>query len=349
MDSRKINSEVTHSNLGLEKVLKEMITELKGKYTGNVYVVCQSDRAIYPRIYSDLYEKYSDNSESIHNTIQSAVNATSAYRGDIVLVMPDKWQEQIYIADKPGIKIKAVVPGWQTQMRPGDGPTKYPWTPAGTPTGALTGGATFYVLSQSVEITGFNFDGGGGYSGIYVGDGDVVAGLVALGYGNENAASCWIHDNLFSGQSEGHYGVDLEGVGANCVVEHNILEKWTKDAVRVGSYSSRSNQGVTVRNNDFLAGNSAYGVTVINIAGGNVNTAIEDNNFRDGKSLAFTAAVNSLTTDGVTAIMGNRFGTVLSIIAQATDRVSGNHFVVNGNATPASNSYVAMIAGGVVT
>jgi hypothetical protein len=326
-----------------------MIMEMKGKYPGNVYIVCQSDRAIYAKLYSDLYEKYSDNSVSIHNTIQAAVNATSAYRGDVVLVMPDKWQEQIYIADKPGIAIKAVVPGWQTQMRAGDGPTKYPWTPAGTPTGALTGGATFYVLSQSVEISGFNFDGGGGYSGIYVGDADVVAGLVALGYGNENAASCWIHDNLFSGQGEGHYGVDLEGVGANCKIEHNIFEKWTKDAVRVGSYSSRSNQGVTVRDNEFLAGNSGYGVTVIDIAGGNVNTGIIRNTFRDGKSLAFTAAVNSLTTDGVTSIIHNDFATVLSIIAQATDRVSGNTFVANGNATPASNSYLAHIAGGVVT
>ena len=353
MKTSDVNSETTHGNFGLEKVLKGMISELKGKYPGNVYIVCQSDRAIYPKLYSDFYERYSDNSVSVHNHIQDAVDATQAYRGDIVLVMPDKWQEQTYIADKPGIKIQAVVPGWQTQMRPGDavgqGHPAYPWTPAGTPTGALTGGAAFYVLSQSVEISGFNFDGGGGNSGIYVGDADVVAGLVALGWGNENAASCWIHDNLFSGQGEGHYGVDLEGVGANCVVENNIFEKWIKDAVRVGSYSSRSNQGVTVRNNDFLAGNSGYGVTVINIAGGNVNTTIENNNFRDGKSLAFTAAVNSLTTDGVTAILGNRFGTVLSIIGQATDRVSGNHFVTNGNATPASNSYVAMIAGGVVT
>jgi hypothetical protein len=348
MDVSKVNSEVTHGNLGLEKVLKTMITEMKGKYPGNVYVVCQSDRSIYAKLYSDLYEKYSDNSVSIHNTIQAAVDATQAYRGDVVLVMPDKWQEQIYIADKPGIKIKAVVPGWQTQMRPGDGATKYPYTPAGTPTGS-EGSAAFYVLSQSVEISGFNFDGGGGYNGIYVGDADVVAGLVALGYGNENAASVWIHDNLFSGQGEGLYGVNLEGCGANAIVEHNIFEKWTKDAVRVGSYSSRSNQGVTVRDNEFLAGNSGYGVTVINIAGGNVNTGIIRNTFRDGKSLAFTAGVNSLTTDGVTSIIGNDFATVLSIIAQATDRVSGNTFVANGNATPASNSYLSHIAGGVVT
>ncbi|MCR4305474.1 MAG: hypothetical protein NUV73_00130 [Candidatus Daviesbacteria bacterium] len=344
-----MNSGVTHGNLELEKVLRNVISELKGSYPGNVYIACQSDRAIYSKLYSDFFERYSDNSVSVHNTIQSAVNATAAYRGDIVLVMPDKWQEQIYIADKPGIKIRAVVPGWQTQMRAGDGPTKYPWTPLGTPTGALTGGAAFYVLSQSVEISGFNFDGGGGYSGVYVGDADVVAGLVALGYGNENAASAWIHDNLFSGQSEGHYGVDLEGVGANCVIEKNIFEKWTKDAVRVGYYSSRSNQGVTVRDNEFLAGNSAYGVTVINIAGGNINTLIARNTFRDGKSLAFTAAVNALTTDGVTSIIRNDFATVLSIIAQATDRVSGNTFVANGNATPASNSYLAHIAGGVVT
>jgi len=345
MKTSDVNQEITHGNLGLERVLKGMIAELKGKYPGNVYIACQSDRSIYAKLYSDFYEKYSDNSVSIHNTIQSGVNATQAYRGDIVLVMPDKWQEQIYIADKQGIAIKAVVPGWETQMRPGDASTKYAFTPAGTPTGAATS-ATFYVLSRSVEISGFNFDGGGGYSGIYVGDADVVAALVALGYGNENASSCWIHDNLFSGQGEGHYGVGLEGVGAGCKIEKNIFEKWTKDAVRLGSYSSRSNQGVTIRDNEFLAGNSGYGVTVINIAGGNVNTLIARNTFRDGKSLAFTAAVNALSTDGVTTIAGNHFATLLSIIAQATDRVSGNTFVTAGNATPASNHYIQEAAGG---
>jgi hypothetical protein len=349
MDTRKINGEVTKGNIGLEKVLKEMVSDMKGKYPGNVYIVCQSDRSIYAKLYSDLYEKYSDNSVSIHNTIQAAVDATQAYRGDVVLVMPDKWQEEIYIADKPGIKIKAVVPGWETQMRPSDATTKYPWTPAGTPTGALTGGATFYVLSRSVEISGFCFDGGGGYSGIYVGDADVVAGLVALGYGNENAAGVMIHDCLFEGQGEGHYGIDLEGCGSGAIIEKNVFNKWTKDAIRVGSYSSRSNQMPVIRDNEFLAGNSGYGVTVINIAGGNVNTGIIRNTFRDGKSLAFTAGVNSLTTDGVTSVIGNDFATVLSIIAQATDRISGNTFVANGNATPASNSYLAHIAGGVVT
>jgi hypothetical protein len=333
---------IAHGNKELGKLLRDFDLWIdRSGYPGNVYYVAQSDRAYYPYLYERFNRQYEDTSVSVHNTIQAAVNAAKQYRGDIVVVTPDKWQEQVIIGDKQGLKIKGIAQGWETQMRPGDAATKYPWTPAGIPTGALTGGATFYVLCRSVEISGFNFDGGGGYSGIYVGDADVVAGLVALGWGNENTASVFIHDNLFSGQGEGHYGVDLEGCGANAVIENNIFEKWTKDAVRVGSYSSRSNQGVTVRNNDFLAGNSGYGVTVINIAGGNVNTAIEDNNFRDGKSLAFTAAVNSLTTDGVTAIMGNKFGTVLSIIAQATDRVSGNYFVTNGNATPASNDYVS--------
>ena len=333
----RINSAVTHGNLALERVLRNLQDSIGAGYPGNIYYVAQADTDYYSVLYDAVYQKYNDGSVSIHNTIQGAVDAAKELRGDVIYVMPDKWKEQVVIEDKGGLKIFGVMHGWETQMRSGDATTKYPWTPAGTPTGALTGGAAFYVLSRSVEIAGFCFDGGGGYSGIYVGDGDVVAGLAST---NNNAASVWIHDNLFEGQGEGHYGIDLEGCGSGAVIEHNVFNKWTKDAIRVGSYSSRSNQAPVIRENDFLAGNSGYGVDIINIAGGNVNTLVSKNTFRDGKSLAFTAAVNSVTTDGVTGIIGNHFGTVLSIIAQATDRVSGNYFVTNGNATPASNDYV---------
>ena len=48
-----------------------------------------------------------------------------------------------------------------------------------------------------------------------------------------------------------------------------------------------------------------------------------------------------MSTDGITSIVGNHFATLLSMIAQAADRISGNYFVTAGNATPASNDYVS--------
>jgi len=79
---------VTHGNLELEKVLSEIVKDLNfGFGSGNTYYAIQSTDTIYPEFYKKYFEKYDDGSVSIHNTIQSALDAAVANRGDTVVIV----------------------------------------------------------------------------------------------------------------------------------------------------------------------------------------------------------------------------------------------------------------------
>ena len=88
MNTHKINSEITHGNVGLEKVLKEMNGEIcSGWGSGNTYYAIQSTDAIYGYFYDKYFEKYADGSVSIYNTIQGALDVCVANRGDTVVII----------------------------------------------------------------------------------------------------------------------------------------------------------------------------------------------------------------------------------------------------------------------
>ena len=331
MNKTDINSEITHGNFGLERVLRNMVGELQGKYPGNIYYACQSDRSFYADFYSTYYKKYEDDSVSIHNTIQAAVDAATQYRGDIVIVMPDKWQENVYVDNQEGLKLFGVGNGYGIQWRSSDGATKLPFTPYG---GTAVGGVCLAILSRDVEIANMMFDPDGGHACLYVGDGDLLTtggGLTAIT--NQNSASCKVHNCQFgAGGSSSYYGVVLEGCGDGFEVRDSLFEGLLYAGVYVGGYSSRSNQNPVILNNRFLAGASGYGVDVKNIAGGNINTLIQENSFRDGKGRAFTYAVRSATTDGITSTIKNAFACANKISMTAADFCSGDTFVSAGNA-----------------
>lgn len=332
MKKTDINQETTRGNIGLERVLKNLVGELSGKYPGNIYYACQSDRTFYADFYSAYYKKYEDDSVSIHNTIQAAVDASSAYRGDLVIVMPDKWQENVVVYQKQALKMFGVGNGYEMQWRSSDGPTKFPYTPYG---GTAVGGVCLAVLSRDVEVANMMFDPDGTHACLYWGDGDllVAGGGLAAAYGNENSASGYVHDCQFAaGGSSSYYGITLEGVGDKFKVENCDFEGLLYAGVYVGGYSSRSNQNPVILRNRFLAGASGYGVDVKNIAGGNINTLIQGNSFRDGKSRAFTFAVRSATTDGITSTIGNYFACANKISMTSADFCSGDFFHSAGDA-----------------
>ena len=55
--------------------------------SGNVYYAIQTSEAFYNTFYKEKYKKYKDGTVSIYNTIQAAIDATTANRGDIVYVI----------------------------------------------------------------------------------------------------------------------------------------------------------------------------------------------------------------------------------------------------------------------
>lgn len=321
MKKTDINQEITHGNFGLEKVLKALWDESLSRYPGNIYYVVKSTESYYSTFYETFYKKYSDNSVSIHTTIQSAVDASTEDRGDLVLVMPGKWQENVLILDKDALKIKALANGWETQMRPSDATTKYPVSSASSLT---VPGFAFVSISRDVEISGFCLDTGGGYGGIYVGDGY----RVDTDYG-ENSASNLIHNNYFRGGGEGVVGVLLDGASDEVRIEDNIFSRATV-GVQIDPGGDRQTEYPIIRRNTFFAKNAGYGVDMYN-ANATVGIEVSDNNFRDGTSQAFTYAIRFQGT-GVHSTIGNHFACANKISAASTDFCSGDFFHSAGNA-----------------
>lgn len=276
------------------------------------------------------------------DTIQAAYDSSSivARRGDVILVGPPgtsstgrKIIENVVCYNKPMVKIIGTGHSWEMQWRVGDATTKYPYTPNG---GTAVGGVGIAILSRSIEVANMFFDNDGGYTGIYVGDGDllVTGGGLAAAYGNENSAGAWIHDCQFGGGTSSYYGVNAEGSGANLVVERCFFDQQKYSAVHFGSYSSRSNQRSYIRDNEFLAGASGcYGVRVNNIGSNNIDILVARNTFRDGSSKQFTYGVYTESSHaGVTSIVGNSFACANAISAQSTDFCAGNYLYSAGNA-----------------
>ena len=318
MQKSQINSETTHGNFQLEKVLKDLFDETLGRYPGNIYYAVKSTEDYYANFYNTFYKKYQDNSVTIHNSIQAAVDAATADRGDLVLVMPGKWQENVLVFEKDSLKIRAVMPGWETQMRPGDGATKYPMT---TPGGVAIPGFAFVILSRSVELSGFCLDEGGGYGGAYIGDGY----RIDTDYG-ENSASANIHDNYFRGGGEGLVGALLDGASDDVHIDDNIFSQMDV-GVQLDPGGDRTTQRPVIRRNEFFAENAGYGIDMYSSAT-TVGALVRGNTFRDGASAAFTYGVR-FQGAGVHTLAGNFFACANKWSGAAGDFISGN-FGANG-------------------
>jgi hypothetical protein len=317
-------------------------------YSGNTYWAIKSTDLSYGSFYDDHYDEYPDGSHSVYNTIQECVDACVSKRGDVVYVVDGtysggtstKWAEEV-VVDKDNVKIISLGLGWENQMRPGDATVKWALTPTG---GSAAGGFGFYVVARGVEINGFLIDGGGGYSGIYIGDGYNINAAhptwnSTYAYPtNANSASAWIHDCEFRGGSEGIYGIVMDGASASCIIENNRFDRWTVAGMYLLAGGSRTTQYPIIRNNVFYAGNAAYGISIKGDAT-TIGTLIATNIFHDGASLVFTQAINvAAGATGVTSIVNNNFACANKVSALATDYASGNTTSNAGNAM----TYVAV-------
>ena len=114
----EINSEVTHGNIHLERVLKSLRAQnnIAGFGIGNVYYVIKSSEAHYSQIYDKYYQKYDDGSVSIHSDdgagsgIVSALAATVECRNDYVVVFPSDSDYDLTVAlvmDKKSVHLIA--------------------------------------------------------------------------------------------------------------------------------------------------------------------------------------------------------------------------------------------------
>lgn len=314
---------------------------------GNIYWVKKATDANYTAWYNDHITEYSDGTTSIFNTIQAAVNASStAGRGDIILVCGGKWTEDVVVYNHEGLRIIGL--GYGTggtedgapRMRPSDATTKYPFT---TKIGSTPQAAGFHILTRNVEISGFYFDGGGGYAGIYAGGG--LNGGVT-GYTTENCSGLYVHNNFFRGGSEGQVGLYMNGVRFGAVIEDNIFERWTGAGIEMDA-GNASNEACIIRRNQFIADNAAYGIDIYGEGNSSLGCQINNNVFGDRVSHAFTMAINNRAgSTGCTVVAGNHFACNHPMVLTTADWVSGNTYGFAGSATEDSNYAITEAAAG---
>jgi hypothetical protein len=254
-------------------------------------------------------------------TIQKAVDSCGNGAGDTIYVAPmasAKYTENVVIYQHQSIKIIAPYGPWTTRMRPSDATTKYPFTPSG---GVAVAGAAFIVLSRDVEICGFNIDTGGGYAGIYVGDGTAVTGL---GYTNQNSAGYYFHDNEFQSGNDGFYGIVCQGSSDNGIIANNVFNWFatTGAGIHMCCGGARTNQRIRIINNDFL-GCLDYGIYLTNDV--HYNTLVKGNTFFD-RLPGTTVMIQSCLFQGGygNAFVGNFDATTNGALGDATDFMSGN-------------------------
>jgi hypothetical protein len=292
---------------------------------------------------SDSYDGQSWTSAK--KTIQGAVDAcpgnivgasSNLTAGDVVLVAPGKYQENVRIngrtasggvvtvAGHDGIKILAAVQGWETRIRVNDATTKLALTGGGVHTDQTATG--FVIMARNVEIAGFCIDGdSAAYCGIYAGDG--VRSAYRTGSGG-NASSLYVHDCLFQ---QGGYGVILDGAGSFCKIENNTFKGLSYAGVFVCPGGGRQTERPIIHFNRFFLGNAAYGVDMYS-ATGTVGIAVLNNWFMDGTSLVGTFGVRFQST-GVHIAAGNWFACANQLSVSATDYFAGNFKGTTGTTT----------------
>lgn len=87
MNPSKINSEVTHGNFGLEKVLTELALASNSPFVpGNIYMLFNSSDEAYVQYYKDHNRIYDDGTEMVQTSLASVATAVKTNRNDVVLV-----------------------------------------------------------------------------------------------------------------------------------------------------------------------------------------------------------------------------------------------------------------------
>lgn len=287
---------------------------------------------------------------SAKSTIQAAVTAapgnqvgqsSNLTQGDVILVGPGKYQENVRVngrtsasgvvtvAGHDGIKIIAIVPGWETRIRVNDATTKLALVGGGVHTDQTATG--FVIMARSVEISGFCIDGdSAAYCGIYAGDG--VRSGFRTGSGG-NASSLYVHDCLFQ---QGGYGVILDGAGSFCRIQNNTFQQLTYAGVYNCPGAGRQTEKPQILGNIFVLANAGLGVDMYSLsAADSKSMLIEGNTFIDGPSATGTYGIRTYGA-GIHTIAGNHFGCATPMSIQTGDFTSGN-YESNTGGTP---SYV---------
>ena len=272
-------------------------------------------------------------------------------RGDIIMVAPGRYAENVRIIDRDrtrivgsGVGLSTVVPGDTVSTQDADNEGQSQTITLTNQTTEMTDWA-FIVGSRGVSIEGFMIlatgNAAGAIGGIYIGDGGVI-----------NSANNWgssqfsISDIFMDGEGgfAGGWGMVWDGFGPGGVVENVRITRFRSGGLLVGGGTGRNTIGGIFRYNH-IYGCRGYGIrrSVITGAAGLRGVGLNQyivNTIADGDGTAFTNAILlGINPTHADHVIGNHLLTsATAISATATDRLSGNYTSAGAD----SPTYVSM-------
>ena len=277
-------------------------------------------------------------------TIQSAVDAVTSDRGDVVIVGAGRYYENVritkskmrlmgaQIGGKQSVSIRAAGAGTAAAEH-AEAPTLYGYSSLA---GEDIRGACVTVNAASVEICGLEFDASDyqyttgsyyHYTGLYIGDGTRISASY-----NYDCNGSYIHDCIFK---RGYYGINYDGSSEDHRCLNNLFYRnggaTTRGCIFVDPGSSRHNSRMLFKDNVFMAmADLGYGIYLYPHDETH-DIIIAHNIFheRDGKTVAYAIRT---TGAGEHLIAGNWFGCANKVFTVATDWTSGNYIGTAGKA-----------------
>ena len=257
-------------------------------------------------------------------TIQSAVDAVTSDRGDVVIVGAGRYVESVRIT-----KSKMTLMGAQTggkesvSIRPGGawaggagGSVVYaessPVYGYSSVVGVDIRSSAVTINAASVELCGLQFDGSGfkydgtnwyAYGGVYVGDGTRINASY-----NTDSNGSYIHDCIFK---RGARGIEYDGAAEDHRLTDNLFYRQegaaTKGGVFICPGSSRKVERILIADNVFMdIENTAYGIFAYD-DNDTKGVMVLRNAFLDRTDSSMAQAVN-YAGDGDWLVAGNYFG-----------------------------------------
>jgi hypothetical protein len=248
MDPNKINSEVTHGNLALERVLRLLAddSDLLYNYLGKTYLAMDTSNENYADIYKKFQKKHADGSYMIYGDLESIDDKLED--GDTVLIAPfDTEQTE---TDPSSFTENMVITASNVKLI-GLSSNR---TQGGLPqlkVGSTTTSPIITIRNAGTLIANLGFNGAGATGGGILLDDDgstkVAFGTQIVGCHFKNCVGTTATDSRTGGAIQwaatgGAWQVRIEG---------NTFYKNVGDVVLKGTTGSVP-QDVVIANNDFL-------------------------------------------------------------------------------------------------
>lgn len=223
----------------------EQLNIVSAGTSGNVYYAIQTSEAFYTDFYNNHFVTYTDGTNSIYNTIQGAIDATTNNRGDIVYVIGEWAISTAILLNKWGTTLRGYTT-WKNQMGGGNSNI----------TSSESSGAVINVTKAKTCIEDLvlyvNGAGAEPYGILYSGSApsqSVVRNVCIIKNGGLNAEGIGIHfhtvptrslfENIFiSGNTTGtvNFNQGIQGASYSCTYRNITIGRCYYQAIyNVGS------------------------------------------------------------------------------------------------------------------